>query len=134
MVKRYVPHKQALLCFHLGQLVKSRITSLRIWLKLNWIRTVCDILQTNRIDYVIGRMFHIPPRPSDLSKKNWNTKTKPFLTSHLWYKAMLNFPNSQIMAGLAVLVSRLKGSQDFLHTFIMALTLYSNFSYLFLTV
>ena len=36
---------------------------------------------------------------------------------------MLNLPNSQIMVGLAVLVSWqiLKGSQDFLHTFSMAL-------------
>ena len=30
-----------------------------------------------------------PPRTSEISEKNWSTKAKPFLTSHLWYKAML---------------------------------------------
>ena len=30
-----------------------------------------------------------PPRPSKISEKTWSTKVKPFLTSHLWYKAML---------------------------------------------
>ena len=29
------------------------------------------------------------PRPSEISRKKWSTKAKPFLTSHLWYKAML---------------------------------------------
>ena len=28
-------------------------------------------------------------RPSKISEKNWSTKMKPFLTIHLWYKAML---------------------------------------------
>ena len=30
-----------------------------------------------------------PPRPMEISKKNWSTKVQPFLTSHLWYKALL---------------------------------------------
>ena len=34
-------------------------------------------------------IWYTPPRPSEISEKNWNTKAKPFLTSHLWYKAML---------------------------------------------
>ena len=32
---------------------------------------------------------HTPPRPSEISEKSWSTTVKPFLTSHLWYKAML---------------------------------------------
>ena len=32
---------------------------------------------------------YTPPRPSEISEKNWSTLLKPFLTSHLWYKAML---------------------------------------------
>ena len=34
-----------------------------------------------------------PPRPSEISEKNWSTKTKSFLTSHLWYKAILKIWN-----------------------------------------
>ena len=30
-----------------------------------------------------------PPRPSEISMKNWRAKVKPVLTSNLRYKAML---------------------------------------------
>ena len=35
------------------------------------------------------KYYSTSPRPSEISEKNWSTKAKPFLTSHLWYKAML---------------------------------------------
>ena len=30
-----------------------------------------------------------PPKLSQIIEKNWSTKAKPFLKSHLWYKVML---------------------------------------------
>ena len=30
-----------------------------------------------------------PPRPSEISMKNWKAMVKPVLTFHFWYKAML---------------------------------------------
>ena len=37
----------------------------------------------------INIIFFTPPRPSEISEKNWSTWAKPFLTSHLCYKDML---------------------------------------------
>ena len=35
------------------------------------------------------RSKNTPPKPSEISMKNWSAKVKPVLTPHLWYKAML---------------------------------------------
>ena len=34
-------------------------------------------------------ILYTPTRSSEISEKNWSTKAKPFLTSHLWCKAIL---------------------------------------------
>ena len=39
--------------------------------------------------WITERLPNTPPRPSEISEKNWSTYAKPFLTSHSWYRAML---------------------------------------------
>ena len=54
-------------------------------------RKQISIIMINPLIWGILEIFVLvtPPRLSEISEKNWSTKAKPFLTSHLWYKAML---------------------------------------------
>ena len=49
-----------------------------------WEQTLYEIASNQTIWGIV-----YPPWPSETSEKNWSTKAKPFLTSHLWFIAIL---------------------------------------------
>ena len=72
-----------------------------------WISTIVLLL----LDYT-------PPRPSEISEKDWSTKSKSFLTSHLWYNPLLKvWKKSWEPFRIYQLTRTAKGSQDFIYTF-----------------
>ena len=47
---------------------------------------IYKLASKNRLSYISSGPFfipHTPPRPSEINKKNWEGKVRPFLTPHL---------------------------------------------------
>ena len=70
------------------------LQNVRLWYPCKW---WVDILSEGALDNSTQLRFHYtsrkrilctPPRTSEVNEKNWRTKARPFLTSHLWYKAI----------------------------------------------